>query len=99
MVRANVFFSGTVQGVGFRFTTQRLARELKIHGWVKNLPDGRVEMMAEGPRERLENLLYKIDRHYGEKITHKDIEWLQPLPKAKEFFPDRGQFSEFKVTY
>ena len=89
MVRSHVFFSGSVQGVGFRFTAQRFARELKVNGWVKNLPDGRVEMMAEGPRERIDNLIYKIDIHFGNKIKAKDIDWLDA----------RNQFNAFEVTY
>jgi acylphosphatase len=89
MVRSHVLFSGTVQGVGFRYTTQRFARELKINGWVKNLSDGRVEMMAEGPRERIESLLYKLDVFYVNKIQNKDIDWLDA----------RGQFIDFVITY
>lgn len=42
------YFSGTVQGVGFRYTTRRLARDLDVDGFVRNLPDGRVELVAEG---------------------------------------------------
>ncbi|MBI4310022.1 MAG: acylphosphatase [Candidatus Omnitrophica bacterium] len=89
MVRSHVFFSGTVQGVGFRYTAVAFARELKVNGWVKNLPDGRVEMMAEGSRERIENFIYKLDKQYAGKIAHKDIDWLDA----------RGQFSDFTVTY
>ena len=89
MVRSHVFFSGAVQGVGFRFTTQRFARELKVTGWVKNLSDGCVEMMAEGPRERIENLIYKLDKHYGERINNKEVDWLEA----------RNQFTDFVITY
>ena len=89
MVRTHIIFSSTVQGVGFRFTTQRFARDLKVAGWVKNLPDGRVELMAEGPRERLESLVFKIDRHYGDKIKNTDIDWLDA----------RGGFNDFIVAY
>ena len=89
MVRAHIFFSGAVQGVGFRYTAQAFARELKVHGWVKNLPDGRVEMMSEGPRERIDNLIYKLDKFFDGKIENKDIDWLDP----------RGQFNGFLVTY
>ena len=85
MVRSHVFFSGTVQGVGFRYTTQRFARELKLNGWVKNLPDGRVEMMAEGPHERIDNLLYKLDKHYGDKIRSRDIDWHDNCRNFKDF--------------
>ena len=52
--RVRVHYSGMVQGVGFRLTVQRLAASLAIDGFVKNLPDGRVEVVAEGTDEKLE---------------------------------------------
>ncbi len=85
MVRSHVFFSGTVQGVGFRYTAQAFALELKLNGWIKNLPDGRVEMMAEGPRERIENLIYKLDKYYSDNIKAKDIDWHDNLRKFTGF--------------
>jgi len=89
MVRAHVFFSGTVQGVGFRYTTLQFARELKVSGWVKNLPDGRVEMMAQGPRERVENFIAKLDKSFEGHISAKNADWLEA----------RDQFTDFTVTY
>ena len=89
MVRAHVIFSGAVQGVGFRYTAQNFASNLRITGWVKNLPDGRVEMVAEGTREQVENLLYKLDKQFAGRITHKDMDWLN----AKK------SFTSFDVTY
>ena len=89
MVRSHVFFSGTVQGIGFRYTAKTFARELKLNGWIKNLPDGRVEMMAEGPRERVDNLIYKLDKRYGEAIKAKDIDWHDQL----------RNFTGFDITY
>ena len=53
----HVWVSGLVQGVGFRAAVQRRAREMGLSGWVRNLPDGRVELVAEGPPDRLEALL------------------------------------------
>ena len=89
MVRAHVIFSGTVQGVGFRYTTQRFAAGLKITGWVKNLSDGSVELVAEGTREQVENLLYKLDKQFEARIKNKDIDWMN----AKK------AFSGFDITY
>jgi acylphosphatase len=55
--RAHLFISGLVQGVFFRANTQAKAEELGVFGWVKNLADGRVEVVAEGKRKRLEELI------------------------------------------
>ena len=52
--RLHVYFSGHVQGVGFRYSVKQLSLEFDVTGWVKNLPDGRVELMAEGERNELE---------------------------------------------
>ncbi len=52
--RLQVYFSGHVQGVGFRYTVQRLALGFDVTGWVKNLSDGRVEILIEGERGELE---------------------------------------------
>ena len=50
--RMQIFFSGTVQGVGFRFTAERLARRFPVTGFVRNLEDGRVEVVAAENRSR-----------------------------------------------
>ncbi len=55
--RVHLFISGRVQGVFFRATTRDKARELGVKGWVKNLPDGKVEVMAEGEKERIDELI------------------------------------------
>ena len=49
-----------VQGVGYRFFTQRVADELHLSGWVRNLPDGRVQAEVEGPRPRVEEWLARL---------------------------------------
>ncbi|MFZ5493831.1 MAG: acylphosphatase [Verrucomicrobiota bacterium] len=70
---ATVFFSGRVQGVGFRYQTLQVAKEFEISGWVANLPDGRVQLEAEGRQEevqafvaavqeRLEGYIRKIEQ-------------------------------------
>ena len=50
----NVFYSGRVQGVGFRYTTKTVAAGFDVTGVIRNLPDGRVELVAEGLRPELE---------------------------------------------
>ncbi|MFC4990177.1 acylphosphatase [Saliphagus infecundisoli] len=55
--RAHVFVSGTVQGVYFRATTRDAAREAGVSGWVRNLADGRVEAVFEGPEEGVESMV------------------------------------------
>ncbi len=54
---AHVFISGRVQGVGYRASTSDTAHLLKVNGWVRNLRDGRVEAVFEGPRHRVEEML------------------------------------------
>ncbi|MFH1752783.1 MAG: acylphosphatase [Candidatus Omnitrophota bacterium] len=58
--RVQVYYSGMVQGVGFRFTAERVAQGLGLGGWVRNIPDGRVELVCEGEEEALSDLLKKI---------------------------------------
>lgn len=57
MRRIHIFISGRVQGVFFRYFTKKEAEKLNIKGFVKNLVDGRVEIIAEGNEKNIENLL------------------------------------------
>lgn len=57
VIRAHVFVSGTVQGVGYRYSTYNQAKHLGINGWVRNLPDGRVEAVFEGKKAEVEQIL------------------------------------------
>jgi acylphosphatase len=56
-VRAHLFISGVVQGVGFRASTREEARRIGVTGWVRNLEDGRVEAVVQGPREKVDDLI------------------------------------------
>lgn len=64
-VRVSLLFSGAVQGVGFRWTNQALAREAGLTGWVRNLDDGRVEMELQGPAAVAAAHLDEVHRRYG----------------------------------
>jgi len=57
MIRRKVLFSGRVQGVGFRYTACRIAEDHAVTGYVKNLPDGRVEAVVEGETAEIERFL------------------------------------------
>lgn len=56
-IRAHVFVSGRVQGVGYRYSTVNEAQRLGVNGWVRNLPDGRVEAVFEGSRTVVEEII------------------------------------------
>lgn len=60
MTARHVFYEGRVQGVGFRFTCKQLARGYEVVGWVRNLPDGRVELQCSGEVEEVEGFLEAI---------------------------------------
>ncbi|MGV0027920.1 acylphosphatase [Phormidesmis priestleyi] len=57
LIRSHVFVSGQVQGVGYRFSTHKIADRLGLKGWVRNLPDGRVEAVFEGEKQNVETML------------------------------------------
>ena len=89
MKQVHVFYTGTVQGIGFRYTVQTFAQRLSLVGWVRNLPDGRVEMVAEGAEDTVEKFCQAIDAHFGGYIQHKDKTWK----------PSSGEFKNFQITH
>jgi acylphosphatase len=83
--RVHVFYSGRVQGVGFRFTAESLAKGLGITGWVKNLDKGGVEVVAEGKRDSLEDFLGRIKDYFSRYISDMDLEWQEASGEFKDF--------------
>ena len=73
MQRRTYTFTGHVQGVGFRYTAQTLARNHPVSGYVRNLPDGRVEMVAEGEDKDLDALMEAIRRQMEGFIRKTDV--------------------------
>jgi len=88
--RVHLLISGRVQGVLFRAQSKAKAEELKLNGWVRNLPDGRVEMVVEGDRQKIEEMLNWIS--YG--LIFARVENIER--KEEEY---KGEFNDFKIRY
>lgn len=71
--RRVVRYYGNVQGVGFRYTSVRLAAHLPVTGYVKNLPDGSVQLVAEGQTHDLDRLLAAIGDELGRHIRSVQV--------------------------
>ena len=80
-----MYYSGRVQGVGFRFTAEDIARDLSVSGWVKNLRDGRVEITAEAEESVLKDFLGRINDAFSHYIKDADIEWAEPAGRFEDF--------------
>ena len=72
--RRRVIFHGRVQGVGFRYTAASIAKRYRIEGYVRNQPDGAVELVAEGTVQQLERLLKDISAEFAGNIERQDAE-------------------------
>jgi acylphosphatase len=74
--RITVLISGRVQGVGYRYFTRKKAFELGLAGYAENLPDGRVEVIAEGEKTSLEHLIHHLRQGpRGARVDHVDVQW------------------------
>ena len=84
--RVHIFYSGRVQGVGFRITAEETAKSLGVMGWVKNLRDGRVELVAEAEEATLKRFLTTI-RNGSMKnfIEQADASWSEASETLEEF--------------
>lgn len=86
MKRYHYMIKGYVQGVGFRRRAARIASALNLTGWVRNLPDGRVELEVQGEPENIENLFPNIEQSsYGIEITNIQSTEIQVLPEEYGF--------------
>lgn len=83
--QARIYYTGRVQGVGFRFTAQALANTLGVLGWVKNLSDGRVEVAAQAEEEALKEFLAKILECFSSYIKDTEISCLPASDEFKDF--------------
>ena len=77
---------GRVQGVGFRYSVEQVAGRLGLLGWVRNLPSGEVECVAEGPQEKLEELAaYLREGPAAARVEAVDLEWEAPRGGLRGF--------------
>ena len=83
MVRLHFIFHGWVQHVGFRYTAYYFTRSLYITGWVDNLPDGTVEMEAQGNPMQLQKLLSSLKRQF--RIDRVEVEKRDIIPHERKF--------------
>jgi len=84
--RLHAFFTGRVQGVGFRYTVKSLAAGFEATGTVRNLPDGRVEFLAEGEPAELEGFLQAVrESEVGRFIRHEEISWQEAAGRFRGF--------------
>lgn len=85
MVRKHIYFSGRVQGVGFRFQAGWAAKRFGLTGWVKNLYDGRVEMEVQGGADAIDSMLEALTSDTYIRIT--DIDSVEiPLEEGERKF-------------
>ncbi|NPA39374.1 MAG: acylphosphatase [Thermodesulfobacteria bacterium] len=90
MKRVHVFISGKVQGVFFRAYTEEEAKKLGLKGWVRNLPDGRVEAVFEGDEKAIEEMIKWC--HKGSPASR--VEKVEVIEE-----PYTGEFSDFRIRY
>jgi acylphosphatase len=81
----HILFTGRVQGVGFRFTAHRIARRYDLTGWVRNLPDGSVEMVAQGPLVDIADCVRDIEELFTDYVRETKVEEIPSDPQHHEF--------------
>ena len=87
--RCTCHFSGRVQGVGFRYTAQNLAIQFNVAGYVRNLPDGRVELVMEGPDPEMD--------HFVESLRQKMNGYIRNVDR--QIHAATGEFNRFSIKH
>jgi acylphosphatase len=82
----HLFITGLVQGVSYRANAAGMAERLGIAGWVRNLPDGRVELLAQGEDKALKSLLAWVHEGPSQaRVDHVEAHWAEPLELLPDF--------------
>ena len=89
MYSLQVFFEGNVQGVGFRWSVKDVAKGFEVIGWVRNLPDGRVELQVGGDEAEVRAFLEAIDQSHLRAHIRKQNESVLPQAPATRGFEIR----------
>lgn len=89
MQRRRYLFGGSVQGVGFRYSAQAIASRHPVSGFVRNLSDGRVEMVIEGEDSALDQVIAQLSDHMAHHIQETDV----------QAGPATGEFHGFSITH
>lgn len=84
-IAQHLIFHGRVQGVGFRYTTRRIAERYNLSGWVRNLPDGTVEAVFQGLPGEIEGCLDEIRQHFEGYLRDTQIQPMVFNPHLKDF--------------
>jgi len=87
--RKTCYFSGHVQGVGFRYTVKNVALRHDVRGFVRNLPDGRVELVMEGPDTEMDELVNEVCDRMSGYVKNVD----------QNIFPATNEFSQFSIRH
>ena len=89
MIAKHIIFTGRVQGVGFRFTARRAASRRQLTGFVRNVPNGAVEMLAQGRPEDINDCIQDLKEYFAGYLKETRIEEIPPDPK----------YSDFQITF
>jgi acylphosphatase len=89
MERRTYHFSGHVQGVGFRYTTHNIALRHNVYGYVRNLPDGRVELVMEGDEREMEGVVQNLRQRMSEYVRNIEA----------HAAPATGEFERFSIKH
>jgi len=89
MLAKHIIFIGRVQGVGFRFTARRAASRRQLTGYVRNMPNGSVEMLAQGRPDDVNDCIQDIKEYFAGYLRETKIEEIPPDPR----------YTDFKITF